>query len=59
VSTPITWDEVTPALDIRAFTIKNVPDRMRRLPSDPLIPVLSETPDLVDALARLQSQLDE
>jgi bifunctional non-homologous end joining protein LigD len=59
VSTPITWDEVTPSLDIRAFTIRNVPDRMRSLPSDPLIPVLSETPDLVDALARLQSQLDE
>jgi bifunctional non-homologous end joining protein LigD len=59
VSTPITWDEVTPSLDIRAFTIKNVPDRMRGLPSDPLLPVLSETPDLVEALARLQSQLDE
>jgi bifunctional non-homologous end joining protein LigD len=59
VSTPITWDEVTPALDIRAFTIRNVPDRMRGLPSDPLLPVLSETPDLVEALARLQSQLDE
>ena len=59
VSTPVSWDEVTPSLDIRAFTIKNVPDRMRSLPSDPLLPVLSETPDLVDALARLQSQLDE
>src|SRR5262245_16583223 len=59
VSTPITWDEVTPTLDIRAFTIKNVPDRMRNLTSDPLLPVLSETPDLVEALARLQSQLDE
>jgi DNA primase len=55
----MTWDEITPSLDIRAFTIKNVPDRMRGLPSDPLLPVLSETPDLVDALARLQSQLDE
>jgi bifunctional non-homologous end joining protein LigD len=59
VSTPLTWDEVTPSLDIRAFTIKNVPDRMRGLQSDPLLPVLSETPDLVAALARLQSQLDE
>jgi bifunctional non-homologous end joining protein LigD len=59
VSTPLSWDEVTPSLDIRAFTIKNVPDRMRGLKSDPLLPVLSETPDLVAALARLQSQLDE
>lgn len=59
VSTPIRWDEVTPSLDIRSFTIKNVPDRMRGLPDDPLLPVLSETPDLVEALAKLQSQLDE
>jgi len=59
VSTPLSWDEVTPSLDIRAFTIKNVPDRMRGMKSDPLLPVLSETPDLVEALARLQSQLDE
>ena len=59
VSTPLTWDEVTPSLDIRSFTIKTVPDRMRSLPSDPLLPVLSETPDLVEALARLQTQLDE
>jgi len=59
VSTPIFWHEVTPSLDIRSFTIKNVPERMRGLPSDPLLPVLSETPDLVEALARLQSQLDE
>ena len=59
VSTPISWDEVMPSLDIRSFTIKSVPDRMRNLPSDPLLPVLSETPDLVEALAKLQSQLDE
>jgi len=59
VSTPLSWDEVTPSLDICSFTIKNVPDRMRNLPSDPLLPVLSETPDLVEALAKLQSQLDE
>lgn len=59
VSTPLSWDEVTPSLDIRSLTIKNVPDRMRNLPSDPLLPVLSEMPDLVEALAKLQSQLDE
>lgn len=59
VSTPLTWSEVTPSLDIRAHTIKNVPDRMRQLGTDPLVAVLDQTPDLVDALARLQSQLDE
>ena len=59
VSTPIDWKEVTSSLDIRAFTIRNVPERMKRLKGDPLLSVLGETPDLVQALARLQEQLDE
>ncbi len=59
VSAPIVWEEVTPALDIRSFTIKNVPDRMRGLPRDPLLAVLDEKPDLMEALGRLQSQFDE
>src|ERR1051326_2096876 len=57
VSMPLNWSEVTPKLDIKSFTIKNVPERMRGLPSDPLLPVLSETPDLVEALARLHGRL--
>jgi len=59
VSTPITWQEVTPRLDIRSFTIRTVPERMQRMQTDPLLAVLGETPDLVEALARLQSRLDE
>lgn len=31
VSTPLAWDELTPSLDPRAFTVNTVPDRIERL----------------------------
>ena len=56
-STPLHWHEVTPELDVRAFTIRSVPDRMRQLGPDPLLAVLDEKPDLIEALQRLQAKL--
>ncbi len=56
-STPLSWHEVTPALDVRAFTIHTVPDRMGKLGQDPLLAVLDEKPDLLGALQRLQARL--
>jgi bifunctional non-homologous end joining protein LigD len=56
-STPLHWHEVTPELDVRAFTIRSVPDRMRQLGHDPLLTVLDEKPDLIEALQRLQAKL--
>ncbi len=53
VSMPITWDEVNDDLDLKAFTIKTAPERMRRL-GDPMAPLLSDEPDLLEALALLQ-----
>jgi bifunctional non-homologous end joining protein LigD len=53
VSTPLRWNEVTPELDIRRFTLANVPERMRRLKRDPLREVLTHVPDIAAALERI------
>jgi bifunctional non-homologous end joining protein LigD len=56
VSTPLRWSEVNGRLDPAAFTIRNVPARARRLRADPLLPVLTEAPDLLAALERLRAR---
>jgi bifunctional non-homologous end joining protein LigD len=53
VSIPLRWNEVNDQLDIRSFTIANVPERMRKLKQDPLREVLELKPDLHAALERL------
>jgi len=57
VSTPLDWSEVEQGLDIRRFTIRSVPPRVRAMKSDPLLPVVSETPDLLAALEALQTRV--
>ena len=57
VSVPLAWREVTPKLDIRRHTIKTVPERMRKLKTDPLAEVLELAPDLGAALERLMEEL--
>lgn len=59
VSTPLSWDEVVPDLDHQSLTIANVPQRMEQLGYDPLLPVLSERPNLRKALAILAARLDD
>jgi bifunctional non-homologous end joining protein LigD len=59
VSTPLRWQEVTPKLDIRKFTIETVPRRVARWKRDPLADVLREKADLGQALGRLQALVAE
>jgi bifunctional non-homologous end joining protein LigD len=53
VSAPLRWSEVNGRLSLDKFNIKSLPRRLARMKEDPLSPVLTETPDLEGALARL------
>jgi bifunctional non-homologous end joining protein LigD len=58
-SAPLKWSEVKSGLDPKAFTLKTLPERMRKLKQDPLAGVLREKPELAAALARLSQRLAE
>ncbi len=53
VSMMLRWSEVTAKLDIGRFTIKNAAQRLSRMKRDPMLGVLSEEPELGEALERL------
>ncbi len=57
VSMPLLWDEVTDSLDPKALTIKTAIDRMERLGTDPVLPVLEQNPDLGTMLDQLSELL--
>jgi bifunctional non-homologous end joining protein LigD len=53
VSMPLIWDEVNESLEPRAFAIRTAIERMDRMGSDPVLPVLEMKPDLVQVLDQL------
>ena len=59
VSMPLHWDEVDESLDPKNFTIKNAVERMERLTSDPVAPVLEEKLDFEKVLDRLARELSK
>lgn len=54
VSTPLTWDEVTPALDVTRFTLASVPKRLDARP-DPMRDLLRSKPDVLRAIGSLEA----
>jgi bifunctional non-homologous end joining protein LigD len=55
VSCPLRWEEVTPRLDPKRFTIKTVVPKVEKL-GDPLAPVLREGIDVAAALRRIEER---
>ncbi len=53
VSRPLKWTEVNAKLNPEKFTIKTVPNRLRRMKTDPWARVLETAPDLPTVLAKL------
>ncbi len=58
VSAPLRWREVKRGLAMERFTIATMPRRARALSEDPMLPVLTEEPDLVGALQKLHDLLE-
>jgi bifunctional non-homologous end joining protein LigD len=57
VSTPLSWSEVGPRLDVKKFSIRSVPQRLKQRKEDPLRGVLEVQPDLARSLALLSERV--
>lgn len=57
VSTPLSWSEVGPRLDVKKFNIRSVPRRLKQRKDDPLRGVLDVRPDLARSLALLSERI--
>jgi bifunctional non-homologous end joining protein LigD len=56
VSAPLRWSEVTKKLDVSRFTIRTMPRRLASMKDDPLVGVLTDSPDISAGLEELAVQ---
>jgi bifunctional non-homologous end joining protein LigD len=56
VSAPLRWSEVTKNLDVSRFTIRTMPRRLASMKDDPLLGVLTDSPDIRAGLEELAVQ---
>jgi bifunctional non-homologous end joining protein LigD len=59
VSMPLEWHEVVPELDPKSFHVRNALARIAARTHDPVLPVLTERPDLQAALEALETHAKE
>jgi bifunctional non-homologous end joining protein LigD len=57
-SAPLEWSEVNARLTAQKFNIKNLPARLRRKKTDPVLALLDAKPNLVGALEALAAKLE-
>lgn len=53
VSAPLRWSEVSKNLDVSRFTIRTMPRRLASMKDDPLLGVLTDSPDIRAGLEKL------
>ncbi|HEX4441610.1 MAG TPA: DNA ligase D [Thermoanaerobaculia bacterium] len=56
-SAPLEWREVNARLDPKRFTLKTLPERMKKRKADPCAPALTLRPSLAETLGRLTERL--
>jgi bifunctional non-homologous end joining protein LigD len=57
VSTPLSWSEVGPRLDVKKLNIRSVPRRLQKLKEDLLGDILENRPDLARSLTLLSERM--
>jgi len=56
---PLTWEDVNDSLDPKAFTIRTALERIEKLGSDPVLPVLEVKPRSGAGAGSARERIDE
>ena len=59
VAMTLNWSQVRRSLNIRKYTLATAPQYLRKRGEDPMIGVLDEKPDLLQAMTRLEARIQD